>query len=64
MVPVTGLRSGLAVHYGDCCHPLPGDRIVGILAKGQGVVLHTIDCGKLAEYSDADDEWHAADVNA
>ncbi len=51
-VPVTGLKPGVAVHYGECCHPLPGDRIVGIIRKGKGVILHTIDCPNLESYSD------------
>jgi GTP pyrophosphokinase len=55
-VPIRGLKPGLAVHYGECCHPLPGDRIVGIMSKGEGVTIHTIDCEQLAEQED-DDRW-------
>ncbi len=56
-VPVTGLKPGIAVHYGECCHPLPGDRIVGIMRKGRGVILHTIDCPNLEAYSDESERW-------
>ena len=56
-VPVSGLKPGVAMHYGDCCHPLPGDRIVGIMRKGHGVVLHTIDCPNLEAYSDEGERW-------
>jgi GTP pyrophosphokinase len=56
-VPVTGLKPGVAVHYGECCHPLPGDRIVGIMRKGRGVILHTIDCPNLEAYSDESERW-------
>ncbi|HAE47643.1 MAG TPA: bifunctional (p)ppGpp synthetase/guanosine-3',5'-bis(diphosphate) 3'-pyrophosphohydrolase, partial [Tistrella mobilis] len=29
-IPIRGLIPGMAVHYAGCCHPIPGDRIVGI----------------------------------
>ena len=32
------------VHFAGCCHPLPGDRIVGIVTTGKGVTIHTSDC--------------------
>src|SRR3954447_10720458 len=30
-IAITGLIPGMAVHFARCCHPLPGDRIVGII---------------------------------
>ena len=36
-VPIRGLIPGMAVHFAGCCHPLPGDRIVGIVTTGKGV---------------------------
>ncbi|HEX4113072.1 MAG TPA: bifunctional (p)ppGpp synthetase/guanosine-3',5'-bis(diphosphate) 3'-pyrophosphohydrolase [Stellaceae bacterium] len=56
-VPIRGLIPGMAVHYAGCCHPLPGDRIVGIVMTGRGVTIHTIDCDKLAEYAETPDRW-------
>ncbi len=50
---IKGLIPGMAIHYGTCCHPLPGDKIVGILTKGVGVVIHTTDCEELKEFSEA-----------
>ena len=38
--PIRGLVPGMAVHYAGCCHPIPGDRIVGIVATGKGVTIH------------------------
>src|SRR3546814_9388977 len=38
-VPIKGLIPGMAVHYAHCCHPLPGDRIVGIVNTGKGVTV-------------------------
>jgi len=48
---VTGLVSGMAVHYAGCCHPLPGDTIVGIVTTGKGVTIHTRDCQTLEGFS-------------
>jgi len=56
-VPIHGLVPGMAVHYAPCCHPLPGDRIVGIVLEGKGVMVHTIDCETLAEFAADDARW-------
>jgi GTP pyrophosphokinase len=56
-VPIKGLTPGLALHLSECCHPLPGDRIVGILTAGKGVDVHTIDCESLIELSDEPESW-------
>ena len=34
-----------SVKYAPCCHPIPGDAIVGYLGRGEGLVVHTADCG-------------------
>ncbi len=53
-----GLTAGVSLHFGDCCNPLPGDRIVGILQPGgEGLMVHAIDCPRLAEFEDRDDLW-------
>ena len=44
----------MAFHLGECCHPVPGDRIVGVRQKGKGVEVHAIDCLTLASGVDAD----------
>ena len=56
-VPIKGLIPGMAVHYAGCCHPLPGDRIVGIVTTGKGVTIHTIDCENLEQYADTPERW-------
>jgi GTP pyrophosphokinase len=56
-VPIKGLIPGMAVHYAHCCHPLPGDRIVGIVTTGKGVTLHTIDCETLENFQDTPERW-------
>jgi len=50
-MPLTGLVSGMDVHYAGCCHPLPGDKIVGIVATGKGVTVHTKDCATLETFA-------------
>jgi GTP pyrophosphokinase len=56
-VPIRGLIPGMAVHFAGCCHPLPGDRIVGIVTTGKGVTIHTIDCETLESFADAPERW-------
>jgi GTP pyrophosphokinase len=56
-VPIKGLIPGMAVHYAGCCHPLPGDRIVGLVTTGKGVTIHTIDCETLSQFQDAPERW-------
>ncbi len=50
-MPITGLVPGMAIHYAGCCHPVPGDAIVGIVATGKGVTIHTRDCPTLESFS-------------
>ncbi len=56
-VPITGLIAGMAVHFAGCCHPLPGDRIVGIVTTGKGVTIHTIDCETLESFAESPERW-------
>lgn len=35
---------GLSVQYATCCKPIPGDRIVGYLGRGEGLTVHAEDC--------------------
>ncbi|MCH8998965.1 MAG: bifunctional (p)ppGpp synthetase/guanosine-3',5'-bis(diphosphate) 3'-pyrophosphohydrolase [Proteobacteria bacterium] len=56
-LPIKGLIPGMAVHYARCCHPLPGERIVGIVTTGKGVTVHTIDCETLETFQDTPERW-------
>ena len=56
-IPIRGLIPGMALHFAGCCHPLPGDRIVGVVTTGKGVTIHTIDCETLEEFIDTPERW-------
>ncbi len=56
-IPIRGLIPGMAVHLSSCCHPLPGDRIVGIVSEGKGVSIHTIDCEALEAFGESPERW-------
>lgn len=56
-MPIRGLIPGMAIHYAGCCHPIPGDKIVGIVATGKGVTIHTMDCETLENFADAPEKW-------
>lgn len=56
-MPIKGLIPGMALHFARCCHPLPGDRIVGIVTTGKGVTIHTIDCETLESFADTPERW-------
>ncbi|MGB4058167.1 MAG: bifunctional (p)ppGpp synthetase/guanosine-3',5'-bis(diphosphate) 3'-pyrophosphohydrolase, partial [Alphaproteobacteria bacterium] len=56
-MPIKGLIPGMAMHFARCCHPLPGDRIVGIVTTGKGITIHTIDCETLESFADTPERW-------
>ncbi len=53
-ISIKGLTASMGFHLAECCHPVPGDRIVGLRRKGEGVEVHAIDCMALADGVDAD----------
>lgn len=56
-LPISGLIPGMAIHFAGCCHPLPGDRIVGIVNTGKGITIHTSDCEMLENFSGTPERW-------
>ena len=54
---IKGLISGMATHYAHCCHPLPGERIVGIVTTGKGITVHALDCFALEKFNDMPEVW-------
>lgn len=53
-VSIKGLTPGVAYQLGACCHPVPGDRIVGLRRPDEAIEVHSIDCAQLADGVDAD----------
>ncbi|MEM1400041.1 MAG: bifunctional (p)ppGpp synthetase/guanosine-3',5'-bis(diphosphate) 3'-pyrophosphohydrolase, partial [Pseudomonadota bacterium] len=56
-IALRGLIPNMAVHFARCCHPIPGDRIVGIITTGKGVTIHTIDCETLESFHESPERW-------
>ena len=48
-IMITGNERGV-LSFAACCHPIPGDEIMGYLSAGKGVVVHRADCPNVAEY--------------
>jgi GTP pyrophosphokinase len=54
---ITGLVAGMQVNFAGCCHPLPGDRIVGIVSTGKGVTVHKADCPNLSGFAESPERF-------
>ena len=52
-----GVSPGATLHFAECCSPVPGDRIVGILGPDKSLTVHAIDCPRLAEFEDNEAVW-------
>ncbi|TDI81654.1 MAG: bifunctional (p)ppGpp synthetase/guanosine-3',5'-bis(diphosphate) 3'-pyrophosphohydrolase [Betaproteobacteria bacterium] len=48
---------GMAVQFAKCCHPIPGDPIVGFIKKNQGLVIHVHDCSFIAKSRKNPNNW-------
>lgn len=54
---IAGLIPGMSVHFARCCHPIPGDYIVGIVRTGKGVTIHTSECSTLERFMEMPERW-------
>ncbi len=43
---------GMVMNYAKCCHPIPGDPIVGHISSGRGMVIHTDNCNNIIDIRD------------
>ena len=62
-MPVTGLVPGMAFTFAGCCHPVPGDEIVGIVTTGKGVTIHGRDCQTLTAFAATPERFIDVDWN-
>src|SRR5204862_8002070 len=46
-ISIKGLTAGVAYHLAPCCHPIPGDRIVGLRREDAAIEVHVIGCDTL-----------------
>ncbi len=44
---------GIFIRLGNCCHPVPGDPIIGFITRGRGVTVHSKECPKVLEIDPA-----------
>jgi GTP diphosphokinase / guanosine-3',5'-bis(diphosphate) 3'-diphosphatase len=57
-LPIIGLTKGAAVNLAECCNPLHGEDIVGILVEGKGMDVHLLNCSTLDRFSDFPEIWY------
>jgi guanosine-3',5'-bis(diphosphate) 3'-pyrophosphohydrolase len=48
---------GVVVKLGRCCHPIPGDPIIGQIKKEKGLIIHTHDCSQVRHYREDPEKW-------
>ncbi len=47
-IRISGGERGV-LSFANCCHPLPGDDIIGYLSSGKGIVVHRVECPNVVE---------------
>jgi len=62
-VQIKGLIPNMAIYFAGCCHPVPGDRIVGIITTGKGVTVHNLACKTLEKFAAEPERWIDIDWN-
>ena len=62
---IKDLQPGVAIHFSECCLPLPDEDIIGITSEDSGIIIHSLNCSELnKDYKK--EEWITAtwkDVN-
>ncbi|MFC4727984.1 RelA/SpoT family protein [Coralloluteibacterium thermophilus] len=49
------------ITFAACCHPIPGDEIMGYHTAGKGVVVHRMECPNIPEFRKSPERWVAID---
>jgi GTP pyrophosphokinase len=50
---------GMVIKFARCCHPLPGDPVIGHLSAGKGIVVHRTECRNLGDLRNDPDKLFA-----
>jgi guanosine-3',5'-bis(diphosphate) 3'-pyrophosphohydrolase len=61
-ISLTGIED-IMVRFARCCHPIPGDEILGYISRGRGVTVHTVNCLNIEEMDSeriVDVEWNVS----
>ncbi len=59
-IRISGSERGV-LSFSNCCHPIPGDQIMGFLSAGKGVVVHQLSCKNVAELRKQPERWVVMD---
>ncbi len=57
-LPILGITNKMPIKLAECCTPLLGENIVGILVEGKGVYVHRLNCTTLERFSDYPELWY------
>ena len=63
-----GLTPGMSIHYANCCHPILGDKVVGLILSGKGLMVHLKDCEEIKKKIKLKSDfvsvsWEKEDIN-
>jgi GTP diphosphokinase / guanosine-3',5'-bis(diphosphate) 3'-diphosphatase len=53
---ISGGERGV-LSFANCCHPVPGDDIMGYLTAGKGIVVHRLECSNVPEFRKSPERW-------
>jgi guanosine-3',5'-bis(diphosphate) 3'-pyrophosphohydrolase len=56
-ISFVGLPKGQTAVAAECCQPVPGERIIGVILKGKGIDIHAIDCDSLENFDEKSINW-------
>lgn len=48
---------GMVLSYAQCCHPIPGDDIMGFISAEKGLVIHRQECSNVKNFKKDPEKW-------
>ena len=52
---ISNFQPGIAIHYAECCFPLPNENILGLTSEDSGVIIHSSLCKELDKETNKED---------